>query len=151
MKINTALIILLCICCFSACKIQDLEYQRIENLQFSLNNSVPEVKFDIICFNPNTVGCRVKDMTCHVINNNDTIAYAFSKDRLRINPNIEVKIPVVSYVSPTSILKLGSKSLFGGTDIPIQLSGVITIEKFIFRRKYRYNVNEKINSRQLFQ
>lgn len=151
MKINSSFILLLSMCAFSSCKIQDLEYKRIENLKFSLNNSAPEVKFDIICFNPNTVGCRVKDMSCHVINNNDTIAYAFSNNRLRINPNIEVKIPVTSYVSPTSILKLGSKSLFGGTDIPIQLSGVITIEKFIFKKKYRYNVNEKINSRQLFQ
>ena len=151
MKINSVLILLLCACGFTSCKIQDLEYQRIENLKFTLNNSVPEVTFDIICFNPNSVGCKLKDMTCHVVNNADTIAYAFSKENLRINPNIEVRIPVTSYVSPASIIKIGSKSLFGSADIPVELSGVITVKKIIFKKKFEYKISEKINSRQLFQ
>lgn len=120
-------------------------------MQFTFVNSVPEVKFDIICFNPNTVGCRLKDMDCNVISGKDTIAYAYSNDQLRINPNVEIKIPVNSRISPATILKLSSASLFNKSGIPLDLKGSITVKKFILRKKFHYQVTEKINPSQLFQ
>ncbi|MEO8151267.1 MAG: hypothetical protein ABI723_26785 [Bacteroidia bacterium] len=155
MKINsnaTFLIFLsIIVVAFSSCKIQNIEYRRFEKLSLTGISSAPSINLDLVFYNPNTIGCKIKEMGCFIINGNDTFAIAScSANSIRLKPLSEFSIPVSSFVSPQSLINLTTKSLFSNADIPFNFSGTITIQKFIFKKKYRFNVTEKFNRKQLF-
>lgn len=152
MKINLFYpIILLILFCFSSCKIENIEYRRFENLNLAAISSSPSINLDLVYYNPNKIGCRIKQLGCFIINDNDTFATAScSVNSIRIKPHAEFSVPVSSFIAPQSLINLGTKSLFSNADIPFTFSGTVTIQKFIFRKKYRFNVTEKLNRNQLF-
>ena len=136
----------------SSCKIANIEYRRFENLSLNVNGSSPIINLDLIFYNPNKVGCRIKEMGCFIINSNDTLATAScAVNSIRLKPGVEFSIPVSSNISSKSLINLTTKSLFSKSDIPFNFSGTVTIQKFIFKRKYRFNITEEFNKNQLFK
>jgi hypothetical protein len=154
MKVNLApaILILTIMLAFSSCKIENIQYRRFEKLTLTGISSAPAINLDMVYYNPNSVGCRIKEMGCFIINDNDTFGIAScSVNSIRLKPKSEFSLPVSSFVSPQSIINLTKKSLFSNADIPFNFSGTITIQKFIFKRKYHFNVTEKFNKNQLFK
>jgi hypothetical protein len=144
-KFIPASLIAVTIISLSSCKIENIEYRRFENLSLNVNGSNTVINLNLIFYNPNKVGCRIKEMGCFIINSNDTLAIASCDvNAIKLKPGAEFSIPVSSNISPKSVLKLTSKSLFSKTDIAFNFSGTVTIQKFIFKRKYKFNVTEKL-------
>ncbi|MBL7926691.1 MAG: LEA type 2 family protein [Bacteroidia bacterium] len=136
---------------YQSCKIKDVTYKRIENLNFELRNAVPNINFDIVCYNPNAMGCRIGQLHCEILSNTDSVAYAYNIETLKVRPYSEFSVPVKSIVSAKAAFKLTGKSLLSTKDIPIRLVGHMKIKKFIFSHTYYFDVTESFNKSQLYK
>jgi LEA14-like dessication related protein len=150
-KLLLHIICLLSVLMLASCKINDVVYKRIENIDFELRNSVPSINFNIICYNPNAVGCRIGNLHCEILSNSDSVAYAYNIETLKVKPYSEFTIPVKSILSAKAAFKLSSKSLLSTKDIPIRMVGHMQIKKFLFSHKYYFDVTESFNKSQLYK
>lgn len=149
-KINFAATGIIFLLLFSSCKIENVQYRRYENLKADPLSAIPSLNLDVIFYNPNSIGCRVSALQCFVITGQDTFASAYSASTIRLKAFNEFKVPLSSFISQAAILKLAAGSLLSGEDIPLDLSGDLTIQKFIFKKKFHFQVKEKFNRSMLF-
>ena len=139
-------------CFASSCKVENIQYKRIENLSFTGISNNPGINLDMIYFNPNKVGCRISKMGCFIISGNDTLADVSGRmQSVKLKPQSDFSVPVSSTLNAPAMMQLASRGFLNGGDIPVRISGSVTIRKFIFSKKYQFAATEKFNSRQLFK
>ena len=119
---------------------------RSENFKIESLSASPQLSMDLICHNPNGVGCRIANTTVTIMSGKDTLGVAISSAEVKLKPYSEFTLPVYTIVSLPVMFKL-SGSLLSSKDIPVDLSGTFTLKKFIFKKKYKFSIREKINSK----
>jgi len=140
------LIALLIVALLSSCiSIKTIEYRTVDNFEISKMSANPEFKFDVKLFNPNGIGARVKALDMEVFVDGKRMAGVSFDETVKIKANSEFIVPITGETSLIDLVKLiptGLGSLLGNKTIPINIKGEVTIKKFIFRKKLKFDILE---------
>lgn len=61
-------------------------------------SAAPHLTMDLICHNPNGVGCRIANTTVAIMSGNDTLGIAISNAEVKLKPYAEFTLPVYTIV-----------------------------------------------------
>nr|MBK9651867.1 hypothetical protein [Bacteroidota bacterium] len=133
----------------TSCAIQPLQYKGYEGLKVTKLKLNPELKMDLVFYNPNGAGCIVKDLNLKIAMYTDTMAAVKLGQIVKLKAYDDLKLPVNCAISTGPLLKNSLKGLFTGDDISVTYTGYVTIQKFIFKKTFPINFTEKMNRKQL--
>lgn len=134
---------------FTSCAIQPLQYKTYENLKVTKLKVNPELKMDLVFYNPNGAGCLIKDFNLKIVISSDTMAAFNLGQVVKLRAYDNFKLPVNCAISTGPLLKNSLKGIFTGDDITLTYTGNVTIQKFIFKKNFPINFTEKLNRKQL--
>lgn len=132
-----------------------LQYKNLENVKIQKNNEEPSVLLDVQLYNPNPIGIKLKELNAAVAVDGKTVGNAAIENALRIKRKSEFVLPIVcetSYTQLGELLKNSAGLFLSGKEIPVSLSGTITIKKFIFfKRTYSFSYQENVKASELLK
>jgi len=135
--------LLLCPILLQSCvTIQPPVFKQADHLAISNNLNSPEVTFDMVFQNPNNFGLTLKKIeTTATVDNGTAFTYK-TEEPIRINSNSEFTIPVRISMPVNDLMKALPSALnllLGSQQVPFQLSGTITLKKFLFKKTFTFS------------
>lgn len=127
--------------------LKPVEFRSVTDLKVKDAFTSPTVTANLNFFNPNSVGCTVKRLEVDVLLSNSELTQ-LSFVRQRIPSGKEFILPLSASVSYSQLLKLipvGVASFQSGKDIPVDLTGSVTLKKFLFSKTFPLQVHEELN------
>ncbi len=112
------------------------EFKKIDNINpknISLSNI--EIEANAVFYNPNDIGCIVKDIDITVLVNGTAIGKTLQNKRVSISKKGDFSIPLTASFSPIQLLDNKKDIINGGlasllsNEIEVQYLGNITVEK----------------------
>ena len=142
------------LCLLTACSTtQSLQYKGYDNFTVSGIPASPKIDVNLQLFNPNKLGVTLRncDLTLQV--NAKQLGQLSIPDKVKIKRESDFSLPVeFSTTLPQmgSILSGGLKSFLGHEDIPMDVQGAFTLQKFIFFRKtFQFTYSDTLNIKSL--
>ena len=144
------LLVLICIYFFltSCSPIRPIEFRSIDNFKVSQFSILPEVRADVKLFNPNSVGAKIKELKFTVNMGEVEVAKIALDETERAKAHGEFTLPMTGQLSLKDLSKLvpvGLGIIKNKAEIPVILKFDFTVKKFIFKKHFHFEVNEKIN------
>jgi hypothetical protein len=140
--------LLLLLVVLQACApLKPVEFRSVTDLKVKDAFTSPTVTANLNFFNPNSVGCTVKKLEAEVLLSNSELTQ-LSFARQRIPSGKEFILPLSASVSYSQLLKLipvGVASFRSGRDLPVDITGSVTLKKFVFSKTFPLEVHEKLN------
>ncbi len=135
--------------CFSTLPV---EIRKIDQLAVSSAGNQADVSFNIMLHNPNNWGFRIVKIQTELSIDQKKLGTVTLPDNLRIRKNADVALPIHIGTTTQELLTIlpGSlAALFGSSSMESVVKGNITFGKFIFRKKYPFELKQKIDSKTL--
>jgi len=141
--------VLLCTIIFlSSCSISDeLRYKGYDNFHVNGSLQQPEVGVDVTLYNPNPIGVKIKNMDLVIRVNDTAIGTVCLEKPVKLKAHQEFTLPIMMQTSLAQIGTLtapGLQSLFFDKPLALEISGNITLRKFIFKRSFDFNYEDKL-------
>jgi LEA14-like dessication related protein len=131
--------------------LKPVEFRSVTELKVKDAFTSPAIAANVNFFNPNAFGCTVKKLEADVsLSNTGLTQISFVKQR--IPSKEEFSLPLNASVSYSQLLKLIPAAVAGvqsGKDIPVDLTGSVTVKKFLFSKTFPLQVHEKLNLKDL--
>ena len=135
----------------SCAPLKPIEFRSVNNLSVKNLTTAPEISADLNLFNPNHVGGTVKEFNINIFLSETQLATIQLKN-VRVASNSSFTLPLSTNASYNQIIKFlpsGISSFLNGKDIPVNITGTITIKKFLFRKTYPFTFHDSINSKDI--
>jgi LEA14-like dessication related protein len=145
----TILFSLLFIAVLSSCKISDeLQYKGFNNFKVSGNMENPSIGVDVTLYNPNPIGVKIKTMNLTVDVNHSQLGTIGLDDPVKLKSKQNFTLPIMMETSMEqlqTLTKPGLQSLLFDKPLAVEISGTITLRKFIFKKTYDFNYADELN------
>lgn len=145
----TILFSLLFIAVLSSCKISDeLQYKGFNNFKLSGDTKNPSVGVDVTLYNPNPIGVKIKTMNLTVDVNHSQLGTIGLDDPVKLKSKQNFTLPIMMETSMDqlqTLTKPGLQSLLFDKPLAFEISGTITLRKFIFKKTYDFNYADELN------
>jgi hypothetical protein len=141
---------------FASCaSTQELQYKGFDNFTVTNVLKEPKVELDLNLYNPNPIGGTIRNMEINIAVDNNELGKVSLDDKVRIKKQSAFTLPI-SFTTSTSemggILSAGLKSFLGQDQMPMGISGEITIQKFlIFRKTFTFEYKDGIDVHDIIQ
>ncbi len=132
-----------------------LEYSGYETLRISNVSTDPTVNVDVKLYNPNPVGVKIKNVNIMLEVDHKNIGNIELDKSIKIKSKQEFTLPFTFSSTLSQLGTLASpalKNFLTGGEVPLNLAGTFTLQKFIFFRKiydFEYNDNLRMKDIQI--
>ncbi|MBX7109812.1 MAG: LEA type 2 family protein [Chitinophagales bacterium] len=133
---------------FSCAPLKPLQYRSLNNFSFTAAGNTPQITFDLNLYNPNSLGAKLKDFNVDIEMNGIKLASAQLADVSYAKAQAEFAIPININTTAEQLAQLlpaGLKMFTSGDGIPVHLQGNLTVKKFILRKTFPFDVQEKVD------
>ncbi len=124
--------------------IQPVVVQQLDNFNLSLEGSKPNITADLKVHNPNTIGVKIKVFQSVVFLNDKQIGVITLRNTVHISSHGDASIPFVLDLNSGDIMSLAFAALAGSTSNTAQVKGYIVLKKFIFKKKFDFELKQNI-------
>lgn len=144
-----------CILLASCASTQELQYKGVDNFTITNVLKEPKVELDLNLHNPNPIGGTIRNMEINIAVDNKELGKVSLDDKVRIKKQSDFTMPI-SFTTSVSemggILSAGLKSFVGQNEMPLGISGEITVQKFlIFRKTFSFDYKDGIDVHDIIQ
>lgn len=136
----------------SSCAFQTVEFKGTNNFSVSKISSTPEMKLNIKMYNPNGVGAKLRSMNMEVKVNNVLLGSVQLDSLTKVGARQNFDLPLTfntSISSLASMIPVGISSLLKGKEIPLEFTGAVTVQKFIFKKKFAFDYKSSYNTKDI--
>ncbi len=148
MKHSTILFITISLFILSSCTApQELQYKGFDNFTVTGSQADPQIKVDISLYNPNPVRTKLKKMEATISVNENEVGTAGIEKSVKLKSNEVIVLPIIVETSLDqlkALTKPGLESLLYDKPLALQISGNITIRKFIFKKSFDFIYMDEI-------
>ncbi|HRH67229.1 MAG TPA: hypothetical protein PLU53_13080 [Bacteroidia bacterium] len=131
--------------CFSTLPV---EFKKIDQLSISSGENKAAVNFNLLLKNPNNWGFRIITVETEMLIDRHSLGNVILPKNFRIKGKSEAGIPIQITTTTQDLLAVlpGSlATLFGSQSMDAVVKGNITFGKFIFRKKYPFELKQKVD------
>ncbi len=146
------LILLLIFVTFSCSVSTEPEFKKIQNIYpKTVSATLIEIDSEAVFYNPNNIGCIVKNVDIEVFVNGIAAGNARQKQDISINSKGEFIVPLVAKFTPLQLLNSKIDILNGGinkllnNEAEIQYKGNVTLEKLGLSYTFDIDKTEKLD------
>lgn len=144
-----------CLLCASCASTQELQYKGFDDFTVTNILKEPKVQMDLNLYNPNPIGGTIRNMEINIAVDQKTLGSVSLDDKVRIKKQAAFTMPI-SFTTSVSemggILSAGLKSFVGQDEMPLGISGEITIQKFlVFRKTFSFEYKDGIDIHDIIQ
>jgi LEA14-like dessication related protein len=135
----------------SCAPIRPIEFRSISDFKITNLTSAPEVSVNLNLYNPNSIGGKVKEFDLEFFLSDAQIATIQLKN-VRVGSRREFTLPLSTNASYDQIIKFlpsGLSSFLNGKDIPVNLTGKVTMKKFLFKKTFPFQFHDSINTKNI--
>ena len=136
----------------ASCAFQVVEYKSTNSFSVSKISTKPEMKLNIKMYNPNGVGAKLRSMTLEVKVNDKFLGSVKLDSLTKVGARQDFDLPMTFNTdigTLASFIPTGISSLIKGKELPIEFSGEVTIQKFIFRKKFSFDYKSTYNTKDI--
>ena len=145
-------LIMICLLALTSCApLRPIEFRSISDFKVKNLTSGPEVSVNLNLYNPNSVGGKVKEFDLDFFLSETQIASLQLKN-VRVGSRREFTLPLSTNASYDQIMKFlpsGLGSFLNGKDIPVNLTGKVTMTKFLFKKTFPFQFHSSINTKDI--
>jgi len=154
MKLSNILPMLITVFLLSSCTLtESLQFKGYDNFKVSDIMSEPKINADITLHNPNKIGATIREMEIALSVDNKEIGIVGFSDKVRIKKKSDFVLPIEFNTSLNQlggVLSFGLTSFISDKEIPVGLTGSITVQKFIFFRKtFEFNYVDALDVKKI--
>ncbi len=154
MKLSNKLPLLITVFLLSSCTVtESLQFKGYDNFKVSDIMSKPKINADITLYNPNKIGATIREMEIALSVDNKEIGVVGFSDKVRIKKKSDFVLPIEFNTSLNQlggVLSFGLTSFISDKEIPVGLTGSITVQKFIFFRKtFEFNYVDALDVKKI--
>ena len=135
----------------SCAPLKPVEFRSVSDLKVTNPVLSPQVSANVNFFNPNSVGCTIKNLSVDVsLSSIPLTTISFQNQHLPSNQ--EFSLPVSTSIPYSQLIKfipLGISSLQGGKDIPLEVKGNVTVKKFLYKRTFPLEYHDVISTKDI--
>jgi hypothetical protein len=146
-------ILLFLLVSFTSClSVKPLEFKKAENVTLTGTAADPQISFNITGRNPNNWSFKLKELQTIVTIDGQTFVNMQSDSVIRLKKDADFSIPASVKAPQGDLMKILSSGLsmfLSGNQIPLEIKGDFVLKKFLFRRKFSFEFNEKIDPKML--
>ncbi|MEZ5014122.1 MAG: LEA type 2 family protein, partial [Chitinophagales bacterium] len=117
---------------------QNMQYKGYSNFKVDHVVDDPEIRAEIQLHNPNPIGATIRNMEMHLNVDGKELGHAGIDQKVRVKRRSDFTLPVTMGTTLPqlgAILGGGLTAFITDNEIPLELSGTFTVQKFIFFRK----------------
>jgi len=130
---------------FSSCMtLQNPTFQGVENVkvnQVSGNNISVDISFKV--FNPNSIGFTIADAGVDATINGNKVGNIILDDNAYLKANT-TSTGKVTVTLPYSTISNYLPQIFMGQSLDLKLAGDVKVRKFLFSKKFKFELNHKL-------
>ncbi len=138
---------------FTSCmSVKQLQFAGAEHIAVSKEGDHAQINFNIIGHNPNNVSFKLSELQTKITINGQSFANLQSDSVMRLKRNTDFSIPASAKASQEDLMKIVSSGLallLNGDKVEVEINGDFTLKKFLFRKKFSFQLNEKIDQKML--
>jgi LEA14-like dessication related protein len=135
----------------SCAPLRPIEFRSVTDFKVQHLTSSPELAVNLNLHNPNSFGGKVKEFDIDFFLGESKITSVALKD-VRVPSGSDFTLPLsttASYQQLIQFLPSGISSLKSGKDIPLRLSGKVTLKKFLFRKTLPFEFHSTVNTKDI--
>ena len=136
----------------SCAPIRPVEYRSVSDFKVRAFTALPEFSVNVNMYNPNTVGCKLKDFSLRFDVANTELAFIQLDELSRVPSRDNFTLPIEGFTTLTALTQLvpvGVNNLFTRQDIPVKLTGQMTVKKFIFKKTFPFYYEDVISTSEI--
>ena len=154
MKFQSILVLFFLATIMTSCTVSEsLQLKGYDNFKVSNIMSDPKINADITLHNPNKIGATIREMEIALSVDNKEIGIIGFSDKVRIKKRSDFVLPIEFNTSLNQlggVLSFGLTSFISDKEIPVGLTGSITVQKFIFFRKtFEFNYVDELDVKKI--
>lgn len=110
------------------------------------------MKLNIKMYNPNGVGAKLRSMSLDVKVNDKFLGSVNLDSLTKVGAKQDFDLPLTFKTdigTLASFIPTGISSLIKGKELPIEFSGEVTIQKFIFKKKFSFDYKSTYNTKDI--
>ena len=135
----------------SCAPLKPLEFKSVSDLKIEKLTSSPDLSLNLNLHNPNSFGCTLRDFEFNFLLSETQLASIDLKNN-RLPANSDFTLPVSTVTSYDELIKFlpsGISSFNSGKEIPVTLTGKLTLKKFLFRKTFPFEFHSSINTKEI--
>ena len=122
----------------SCITLKEPQVRNINNVNADgLFSGHPKISFDVVLYNPNSIGMSMTDLSLQVKNGNTIMAEIKNDKTFYAAPMTETAIPLSIEPTIQQMNSLIQAGLGGGDLGKFNGSGTVTVRKFLFSKKFQ--------------
>ena len=136
----------------SSCAFQTVEFKSLNDFSVSKISTHPELKLNIQMYNPNGVGAKLRSMSMEVKVNNNSLGSVQLDSLTKVGAKQNFDLPLTfetSLGALAGLIPIGISGLMKGKEIPIEFSGEVTVQKFIFKKTFSFDYKSSYNTKDI--
>ena len=154
LKLSQVIFLLITLVLFASCTVSEsLQLKGYDNFKVTNIMSEPQINADITLYNPNKIGATIREMNIALSVDNKEIGVLGFDDKVRIKKRSDFVLPIEFNTSLNQlggVLSFGLTSFISDKEIPVGLTGSITVQKFIFFRKtFEFNYVDALDVKKI--
>ncbi|MBP6334886.1 MAG: LEA type 2 family protein [Bacteroidia bacterium] len=123
--------------------------KKVQKVKFDILNESPSVGFEILVKNPNSSGLRLRHVDADLFFKDKFLGKATLAHSIKIPKESEFSIPFqINFESRTieTLIPAGIDLLFGSKILPMRVQGTVFVRKFLWFKKYRFDIKQDIDA-----
>ena len=135
----------------SCAPLKPIQFLSVTDLEVENVLASPTVKANINLYNPNSVGGTIRDFQLDVsLGGTQLTTLSVQKQRMPSNKTFSVPLDVsIPYSQLVKFIPLSLTSIQGGKDIQVELKGTVTIKKFLLKKTFPLEYQDKISTKDI--
>ncbi len=147
-RLNNLLLIFALLILNGCTSYKAIQFQKVENVHFSFDDTNDSSGFALRINNPNSTGLKLRAAKAQFFFLDKSLGEASLDKSMSIPPNTETLIPfnlILEKENLPNLIPAGIDILFGNASKQLQVNGYIRIRKFLWYKKINFNINQKID------
>lgn len=135
--------------CFSTLPV---EFRKIDALNINTQENIPQISFDMVMNNPNNWGFKIVNIETELLLDQHAVGSIVLPRNFKVKRKAESRMPVKISTSTQELLTIlpsGIGLLLGSQSMDAIVHGKITFGKFLFRKKYPFEIRQKVDNKMM--
>ncbi|HYV91076.1 MAG TPA: LEA type 2 family protein [Chitinophagales bacterium] len=131
--------------------LKPLEFRSLSDFKVEKLTSTPSLSVNLNLHNPNSFGGTMKEFHLDFFLSDVPIA-TIQLQNIRMPSQSDFTLPLSTNPSYEQLIKLlpsGISSFTSGKQIPVKLTGSVTVKKFIFKKRLPFEFHDSINTKDI--
>jgi hypothetical protein len=138
---------------FTSCiTVKPLRFEKAINLEVNKTGDPLYINFDLTGHNPNNWSFKLTELQTKITIDGHSFIDLHTDTVMRLKKDADFSIPVRIQATRDDLMKIISSGLsviLNGDKIPFDIQGDFVLKKFLFRKKFSFQLNDKINPEKL--